>query len=214
MNSRSAASIAPRLVAVIALGSALALGTTGCTFITHQATTNPYPASDGVPFDETGGDVVARNVFVVTTEDGEVGNLVGAFINEGSKTSTVDIDVAGEQLTGEPDREGGFTRRDGLHHLSLGTRLGPRLHTPARTGQRVGVDLAHDLSLTERGGLHNDHRLVAVGRHDRRLCLASGQCHRRDPREHYRAPTDSLPCPLHPTTPFLTPAAPADAEIS
>lgn len=99
MNSRSAASIAPRLVAVIALGSALALGTTGCTFITHQATTNPYPASDGVPFDETGGDVVARNVFVVTTEDGEVGNLVGAFINEGSKSSTVDIDVAGEQLT-------------------------------------------------------------------------------------------------------------------
>ena len=99
MNSRSAASIAPRLVAAIALGSALALGTTGCTFITHQATTNPYPASDGVNIDETGGDVVARNVFVVTTEDGGVGNLVGAFINEGSKTTSVDIDVAGEQLT-------------------------------------------------------------------------------------------------------------------
>ncbi|QMU96025.1 DNA modification methylase [Microbacterium esteraromaticum] len=99
MNSRSAASIAPRLVAAIALGSALALGTTGCTFITHQATTNPYPASDGVPIDETGGDVIARNVFIVTTEDGEIGSLVGAFINEGDKTTTVDIDVADEQLT-------------------------------------------------------------------------------------------------------------------
>ena len=51
MNSRSAASIAPRLVAVVALGSALALGTTGCTFITHQATTIPYSASDGVNID-------------------------------------------------------------------------------------------------------------------------------------------------------------------
>jgi hypothetical protein len=99
VNSRSAASIAPRLIAAIALGSALALGTTGCTFITHQATTNPYSASDGVNIDETGGSVVARNVFVVATEDGEVGNLVGAFINGSSKTSTVDIDVAGEQLT-------------------------------------------------------------------------------------------------------------------
>ena len=99
MNSRSAASLAPRLAAALALGSALALGTTGCTFITHQATTNPYPASDGVHFDETGGDVVARNVFIVTTEDGAVGNLVGAFVNEGTKTRTVDIDVAGEQLS-------------------------------------------------------------------------------------------------------------------
>ena len=99
MNSRSAASIALRLAAAIALGAALALGTTACTFITHQATTNPYPASDGVHIDQTGGDVVARNAFVVTTEDGEVGNLVGAFVNKGAKSVTADIAVNGEQLT-------------------------------------------------------------------------------------------------------------------
>ncbi|WP_336646482.1 DNA modification methylase [Microbacterium sp. USHLN186] len=99
MNSRSAASLAPRLVATVALGAALALGTTGCTFITYQATTNPYSPSDGVSIDSTGGEVVARNVLVITTDDGEVGNLIGAFINEGQKTSTVDIDVSGSQLT-------------------------------------------------------------------------------------------------------------------
>lgn len=99
MNSRSAASIAPRLVATVALGAAVALGATGCTFMTHQATTNVYSASDGVNIDSTGGDVVVRNAFVVATEDGAVGNFVAAFINEGSDSATVEIDVNGVQQT-------------------------------------------------------------------------------------------------------------------
>lgn len=99
MNSRPVASLAPRLVAAVALSAAVVLGTTGCTFMTHQATTIEYPASDGVNVATTGGDVVVRNAFIIADEDGTAGNLVAAFINEGDKSATLDIDVAGEQLS-------------------------------------------------------------------------------------------------------------------
>ncbi|WP_309129534.1 DNA modification methylase [Microbacterium sp.] len=98
MNSRLAASASRRLVAVAALGVAVALGTTGCTFITHQATTNEYPASDGVNIDSTGGPVVVRNAFVIASSDGSTGNLVGALVNEGTESATLTIDVEGQQL--------------------------------------------------------------------------------------------------------------------
>lgn len=99
MNSRSAASIAPRLVATIAVGAALALGTTGCTFITHQATTISYPASDGVNVESTGGPVVVRNALIIATEDGSSGNLVAALINDSDEDATLAIDIAGSRLT-------------------------------------------------------------------------------------------------------------------
>ncbi|MFD5213072.1 DNA modification methylase [Microbacterium sp. NPDC058345] len=98
MNSRLAASATRRLAAVAALGAAVALGTTGCTFITHQATTNEYPASDGVNVESTGGPVVVRNAFIVATADGSEGNLVAALVNESDAAATLTIDVEGEQL--------------------------------------------------------------------------------------------------------------------
>ncbi|UNK71781.1 DNA modification methylase [Microbacterium sp. H1-D42] len=99
MNSRSAASIAPRLIATVAIGAALALGTTGCTFLTNQSTTIPYSPSDGVSVNATGGDIIVRNALIVATEDGSAGNLVGAFINNGDKSGRINIDVAGNTLT-------------------------------------------------------------------------------------------------------------------
>lgn len=98
MISRSAASIAPRLIAAVALGTTVALGATGCTFMTHQATTNVYPASDGVNVESTGGPVLVRNALVVATEDGSAGNLVAALINDSTENATLTIDVAGQQL--------------------------------------------------------------------------------------------------------------------
>ncbi|BDZ37517.1 DNA modification methylase [Microbacterium suwonense] len=98
MNLRSAAPIAPRLVAAVALGAAIALGTTGCTFITHQATTNVYPASDGVNVESTGGPVVVRNALIIATDDGSAGNLVAALINESDKTTSLSVTVEGKQL--------------------------------------------------------------------------------------------------------------------
>ncbi len=99
MNSRLAASVAPRLVAVAALGAALVLGTTGCTFMTHQATTIPYSASDGVNVGSTGGPIEVRNALVIADEDGAVGNLVAALINTGDKSANLTISVADEQLS-------------------------------------------------------------------------------------------------------------------
>ncbi|MFD5226631.1 DNA modification methylase [Microbacterium sp. NPDC058342] len=99
MNSRSAASIAPRLIAAVSLGAAITLGATGCTFITHQATTNVYPASDGVNVESTGGPVVVRNALIVATDDGSAGNLVAALINESDAEATLSIDVQGRQLS-------------------------------------------------------------------------------------------------------------------
>lgn len=99
MNPRSAASIAPRLVATVALGAAIALGTTGCTFITPQASTISYSPSDGVSVDATGGDIVVRNAMIIATDDGASGNLVAAFVNDGDKSSRIDINVEGMLFT-------------------------------------------------------------------------------------------------------------------
>ncbi|MGB3374058.1 MAG: DNA modification methylase [Microbacterium sp.] len=99
MNSRSAASIAPRLIAAIALGATVALGATGCTFITHQATTISYPASDGVNVESTGGPIVVRNALVIATDDGSAGNLVAGLVNESDQGATLTVDVAGKQFT-------------------------------------------------------------------------------------------------------------------
>ncbi|MFC7789060.1 DNA modification methylase [Microbacterium sp. MAHUQ-60] len=98
MNPRSAASIAPRLIAAIALGATVALGATGCTFITHQATTNVYPASDGVNVESTGGPIVVRNALIIATDDGSAGNLVAALVNESDQGATLTIDIAGKQF--------------------------------------------------------------------------------------------------------------------
>jgi hypothetical protein len=98
VNSRSAASIAPRLIAAIALGATVALGATGCTFITHQATLNQYPASDGVNVVSTGGPVVVRNALVVATVDGSAGNLVAALVNESDTGASLSVEVAGKSF--------------------------------------------------------------------------------------------------------------------
>lgn len=118
MNSRSAASIAPRLIAAIALGATVALGATGCTFITSQATLNQYPASDGVNVESTGGPVVVRNALVVATEDGSAGNLVAALINEGDTGATLTVDVEGKQFT---------VRVPAGENVSLGANTDPLL---------------------------------------------------------------------------------------
>ncbi len=98
MNSRLAASVAPRLVATAALGAAIAFGATGCTFMTHQATTNVYPASDGVNIASTGGPVEVRNAMVIANEDGSTGNLVAALINPTLDDADLVIEVDGTPL--------------------------------------------------------------------------------------------------------------------
>ncbi|UWF77064.1 DNA modification methylase [Microbacterium neungamense] len=99
MKSRLAASVAPRLAATAVLGAAVAFGATGCAFLTHQATTIQYPASDGVNIETTGGPVEVRNAMVVADAEGEVGNLVAALVNTSNDDATLTVEVNGETLT-------------------------------------------------------------------------------------------------------------------
>ena len=67
-----------RLAASAALALGLALGASGCSMLTYQATTEKYDASDGVSVDI--GELDLRNVLVVS-EDGEDGNLIMTVVN-------------------------------------------------------------------------------------------------------------------------------------
>ncbi len=62
-----------RLAVSAVLVALLAAGTTGCTFLTPQATTQGYDASDGIG--TTVGDIRVNNALLVT-EDGENASLV------------------------------------------------------------------------------------------------------------------------------------------
>ena len=84
-----------RLVASAALGALVLLGATGCTFISPQATTIEYSASDGVNVSSKTGPIVVRNAFVVANEDGTVGNLVAAFVSPSQDDAVVTVELQG-----------------------------------------------------------------------------------------------------------------------
>jgi hypothetical protein len=90
-----------RLVASAAISALVLLGATGCTFISPQATTIEYSASDGVNVSDSDGPLDVRNAFVVANEDGSVGNFVAAVVNPTTEKATLTMRVAGidEPLT-------------------------------------------------------------------------------------------------------------------
>lgn len=106
-----------RLAASAALALGLALGASGCSMLTYQATTEKYDASDGVSVDV--GDLDLRNVLVVS-EDGEDGILVMTVVNNGDDdvelgvqfgegggdTQTVEIEAGGTAAFGVDEVEG------------------------------------------------------------------------------------------------------------
>ena len=77
-----------RLAASAALALGLALGASGCSMLTYQATTEHYDASDGVSANV--GDLDLRNVLVVS-EDGVDGNLVMTVVNTGDDDATLGV---------------------------------------------------------------------------------------------------------------------------
>ncbi|WP_460799811.1 DNA modification methylase [Microbacterium sp. GXF0217] len=84
-----------RLVASVVLSALVLTGATGCTFITPQASTIAYSASDGVNVADTAGPIVVRNAMVIADESGELGNLVAAFINPSQDDAVVTIELQG-----------------------------------------------------------------------------------------------------------------------
>jgi hypothetical protein len=79
-----------RLIASLALGALVVLGTTGCAMLSTQATTIPYSPSDGVNIPDS-GPLQVRNVLLVTDEEGVDGNLVAAIVNQTSESETLTI---------------------------------------------------------------------------------------------------------------------------
>lgn len=90
-----------RLVASAALSALVLLGTTGCTFITPQATSiDPYNVSDGVNVPDSEGPLDIRNTMIIATEDGSTGNLVAAIVNTTDKAEVLTVEIEGlEPLT-------------------------------------------------------------------------------------------------------------------
>ncbi len=83
-----------RIATTIALAAALAAALAGCTYVTPQASLEPYEPSDGVS--ASVGDVDVRNAMIIS-EDGISGNLVFHAVNSGSEDVelTVQYEVAG-----------------------------------------------------------------------------------------------------------------------
>lgn len=79
MNARS---LGTRILAPIGLLGALLLG--GCTFMSPTATLIKYDPADGIGADL--GDVLLRDVQVVTNADGSLGNVTFTVINYGEAT--------------------------------------------------------------------------------------------------------------------------------
>lgn len=77
-----------RLAASAALALGIALGASGCSMLTYQATTEHYDASDGVSAGV--GDLDLRNILIVS-DDGVDGNLVMTVVNNG--TDDIDLGV-------------------------------------------------------------------------------------------------------------------------
>lgn len=82
-----------RLIASIAVGAAVVLGTTGCNLIAPQATTIDYSASDGVNVPAAAGPLHVRNALIVADEEGTTGNLVAAIVNDTTDSLTLRIEV-------------------------------------------------------------------------------------------------------------------------
>lgn len=84
-----------RLAASVVLSALVLTSATGCTFITHQASTISYSASDGVNVSDDSGPVAIRNAMVIADESGRLGNLVAAFVNSTDEDLVVNIEVHG-----------------------------------------------------------------------------------------------------------------------
>ena len=82
-----------RLIASVALGAAVLVGTTGCNLIAPQATTIPYSASDGVNVPADSGPLDVRNALIVVDEEGTTGNLIAAVVNSTSDPLTLRVEV-------------------------------------------------------------------------------------------------------------------------
>jgi hypothetical protein len=72
------------------IAAVLAAVLTGCSGMSPITTITPYPPSDGVNVD-LGDDIRLANFLVVGAEKGGPGAVVGAIVNQGTRTATVEL---------------------------------------------------------------------------------------------------------------------------
>ncbi|WP_380165250.1 hypothetical protein [Jannaschia sp. R86511] len=106
-----------RAVAPVATAVAAGLLLGGCSFTSRDLTLEPYAPSDGLQTDL--GDVLVRNVLVVSEGDGAPGVVSGALVNRGEEDATVQVEVGGtlaevDVAAGETVFLGAFAEPDGV----------------------------------------------------------------------------------------------------
>ena len=108
-----------RVASALAVGVAVVLTAAGCNFISPQATTKQYDASDGTSV--TVGSIQVRNAIALTAEEGDGGtaSLSMVVLN----TSDEPAEVAFEYPTTE-GKQTQTVQVDGSSQVSLGTEPG------------------------------------------------------------------------------------------
>lgn len=110
-----------RAASSIAIAGLLAVGTAGCAYMTPQATTLTYSASDGV--NGTVGDVRVLNLLALS-EDGEDVAFIGSVVNTGTEAATVVFESVDNTSLSETVRVGaGETVRLGIDEPLLLTGI-------------------------------------------------------------------------------------------
>lgn len=132
-----------RLVASAALSALVLLSATGCTFISPQATTIEYSASDGVNVFDADSPLDVRNVFIVANEDGSVGNFIGAVINPTDERETLTIGIEGNEPFTVTVPAGGTMSfgadADPLRIVDLDTMPGSTIEMHFQSGDSLGT---------------------------------------------------------------------------
>lgn len=99
-----------RLVSSVVLAASVALGVTGCSLFSTQATSYEYAPSDGVSVNA--GDVKVRNALFVANDDSTAFNLAFTAVNpsETAETLTITAVVDGVRTSEEIRLQSGSTQ--------------------------------------------------------------------------------------------------------
>ena len=130
------------------LAGALVLGTTGCTFISRQATLIQYDPSDGVGVDV--GNVQVRNVVALINDDNSAVSLMITLVNSSERSVNMNIqyEADGEKTTvtkpinaGSVARYGTTTDDTQILILNPGVKAGGLLPVYLQYGKNEGKQL-------------------------------------------------------------------------
>lgn len=136
-----------RVMASVALGAVLLLGTTGCAMLSTQATTLPYSPADGVNIPDS-GPLLIRNALLVTDEKGEDANFLAAIINPTDESQTLKLEFGEEDPISQTVRVPANTTvslgvtDDALLIEGLDAQAGSDVLVYFQSGDSEGVDAA------------------------------------------------------------------------